>query len=670
MSTQLCHVLYPGAFKPVHCGHIGLMQKYLESSDYNVKLTVIISKGPREGITAESSKWFLEQVFRGNLNVNIMIAPDASPIKTVYDMIGTKALGDGIYAMGASAKGTDIKRAEDITKQFAEGGKYYTPGIKVIYFPINPDPITYIGRNDLYADTAVSSTIVRNDIRNNKYDMFRTAYLPLLQNKIISEDILKTYYEMLVKEVLPIGEQSLNSSLTEAINSEFNAELSLNEGGAAGHMSHPYDYADFTFKDLKNLIHDLFAGTITDVTEKLDGQNLFASVDMHGNTIFARNETTLKEQPWYLEDVMYNPKWIGTPSVQHAFTNAALTIDKIFKNIPKAVDFFNYDDKADGVRYRYWLNLEIIDTENFNVVPYADSKVSFHHFVVTCFDYSENDKISKPEEEANCPDWDKFNMDEEQNKEKMEVLQKAIDKTTRTVFKAQITPEVMFKKLQDGEIKASKYYNAIDKIVRDIQMSDKITIREYKALRMIDYVTHSKQLYWLSGDVLNALIDRWIDGNKNPNITTIKKTCKLQDGTLMTKEQYEALSKFDKEYLKDALKIIMKPLDTLFIKLGNEILKRMEGFSNQGHEKEIQAKLRKTLSDIKDAVENSDDEKSKKKLELNLARLAEVDSELASTEGIVFKWNGRVMKLTGSFAPLNQILGCGFKSFLKNKEEK
>ena len=65
MSTKICHVLYPGAFKPVHYGHIALMNKYLNSKEYSVKLTVIISRSPREGISAESSKWFLEQVFRG-----------------------------------------------------------------------------------------------------------------------------------------------------------------------------------------------------------------------------------------------------------------------------------------------------------------------------------------------------------------------------------------------------------------------------------------------------------------------------------------------------------------------------------------------------------------------------------------------------------------------------
>ena len=665
MSTEICHVLYPGAFKPVHCGHIGLMQKYLNSNDYNVKLTVIISKSPREGISPESSKWFLEQVFRGNLNVKIMISPDPSPIKTVYDIITTKALGDGVYAMGASAKGTDIKRAEELAKKCAPGEKYYTEGVKVIYFPINPEPITYIGRKDLYADTPVSSTIVRNDVRENKYDMFRTAYLPLLQENIISEDILKTYYEMISKEVLPIGEQSLNSSLTESlIDNTFSVNSVLNEGGAAGHMNHPYDVNEFTFKDLKDLIHDLFAGTITDVTEKLDGQNLFASVDEHGNTIFARSEKHLKEYPWYLGDVMNNPKWIGKPAVQHAFSNAAVTIDKIFKNIPHAVDFFNYDDKADGVRYRYWLNTEIIDTENFNVIPYADSKVSFHGFICMCFDYSEIDKISKSEEESNCPDWDKFNLDEEENNKKMEILQKAINKTTRTVFKAQITPEVIFKKLQDGEAKAQKYYNYIDKLLADVQMNDRLSIREYKALRLIDYVTNSKQLNWLDGEVLDAMIRRWVDDDST-NIKVIGNTCKLSSQMLMTKEQYNALRTFDKDYSKDAIKIIMKPLDTLFMRVGNEIISRMDGFANAGREKEIKQVLRITLNNIKAGVEKFGDEKQKKKLEVNLARLKEVNDELNTTEGIVFKYKGKILKLTGAFAPLNQALSFDFRELAK-----
>ena len=51
-------------------------------------------------------------------------------------------------------------------------------------------------------------------------------------------------------------------------------------GGAAGHMSHPFDDKDLTFKDLKKIIERTFDGELDCedvVTEKLDGQNLMVS---------------------------------------------------------------------------------------------------------------------------------------------------------------------------------------------------------------------------------------------------------------------------------------------------------------------------------------------------------------------------------------------------------
>ena len=51
-------------------------------------------------------------------------------------------------------------------------------------------------------------------------------------------------------------------------------------GGAAGHMSHPFDDKDLTFKDLKKIIERTFDGELEcadGVTEKLDGQNLMVS---------------------------------------------------------------------------------------------------------------------------------------------------------------------------------------------------------------------------------------------------------------------------------------------------------------------------------------------------------------------------------------------------------
>jgi hypothetical protein len=54
----------------------------------------------------------------------------------------------------------------------------------------------------------------------------------------------------------------------------------LVEGGAYGHMAHPFDDKDLTFKDLKNIIERGLGGELSredNVTEKLDGQNLMIS---------------------------------------------------------------------------------------------------------------------------------------------------------------------------------------------------------------------------------------------------------------------------------------------------------------------------------------------------------------------------------------------------------
>lgn len=651
MAKEICHVIFPGAFKPVHYGHISLILKYLESSVYDVKITIVISRGPREGISAETSKWFLDRLFENNRNVKIIIAPDPSPIKTVYDMICMKEYGDGTYALAASSKGSDLRRAEDIVNQFKSDGKYETDGVKVIFYPVNPEPAMYAGRTDRYEDTPVSATIVRNDIRNADYDSFRTAYLPLMIEDSeyysrLSEADLKRYYDMLESEILPIQKKFINSSLKESV--IFKGLNILNEGGAAGHMSHPYDYTEFTFGDLKSLITDLFTGNVEDVTEKLDGQNLFASVDENGETIFARNETTLKNNPWYIGDIMKNPNWEDKPAVLHAFSYGAMTVDKIFTNIPGRVNFFNTVDIRKETKTRYWVNLEILDMENFNVIPYADSKVSFHNFTSMVQD---NDGI-----------WTRVDISPDINSEKMEVLSQAIKKTSDTKFKAQITPEIDLKNLASIDKTGQKYIDYIDTLLdnSDDMMNDDTTIDDYRMSMFEKYIDENPDLNWITGDVKNALLNRWVNDVKKPDIRSIYKTMTLSSGKNMTSDEYDIIRDFEVSKEKDlVMKRIMKPLDTLFIKVGNEILQNTEGLSNAGHESEVKKRLMQTLSDIRKNIENSGDAAVKDKLKKSLARLAEVNNELNSTEGIVFRWRGRLMKLTGSFAPLNQILGVG-----------
>ena len=64
------------------------------------------------------------------------------------------------------------------------------------------------------------------------------------------------------------------------------------EGGAYGHMSHPFDDMDLTFGDLKDIISKALNGELGVVREKTDGQALAISWK-NGRLIAARNKGNL-----------------------------------------------------------------------------------------------------------------------------------------------------------------------------------------------------------------------------------------------------------------------------------------------------------------------------------------------------------------------------------------
>jgi hypothetical protein len=70
-------------------------------------------------------------------------------------------------------------------------------------------------------------------------------------------------------------------------------------------------------------------------------------------------------------------------------------------------------------------------------------------------------------------------------------------------------------------------------------------------------------------------------------------------------------------------------------------------------------RLDKTISDVK----TGGDEKKIAKLKMELQRLNAIGGKdkIVPNEGIVFVYNGNTMKLTGTFAPLNQILGLFYE---------
>lgn len=199
-------LLFPGGFKPFHDGHLSILKSHIFNID-NVhidEVRIYISSKNRDNITANSSLWFLNNIKDKlselyNVNINVCISEYPAPIRKCYNDVGS-SINDEKFCLVTSNKGNDIKRKDEFVQLYSENGKYYdsTKGVKTIYINANIEPVHYINRKDEYNNECVSSTIIRHDIYNHNYDMFKTAYINMLSNNILNEKILKKYYENLI----------------------------------------------------------------------------------------------------------------------------------------------------------------------------------------------------------------------------------------------------------------------------------------------------------------------------------------------------------------------------------------------------------------------------------------------------------------------------------------
>ena len=610
--------MVPGGFKPVHAGHIELIKSYLKGDpEHDTNVYVIISNKDREGLSAQTSYDFLNKIFGKFRNFHCIISPDKSPVYTVYNMTATKFFGDGLYAMGSSTKEDDVARQFEYNKRFSKDGSYYTPGVKVLMLIPDGMPV-YQTRDDDFNHTPISSTIMRQDLIRDDYNAFLSAYEVPYITGYVNEPMIQEYYRQLKSEI----------------------KIPMNETAAAGRIDHPYDDNDLTFGEIKEMIMSLFSGKITDIEEKIDGINILASVDSNGNVIFARNKTQLLNTPMLADDIKNNSNW--NEKTKMSFINGVNTITKVFNNIKNKIEYFNYDDKADGVKYRNWISIEIVDHSNMNVIPYVDNFVSFHKKIITvCTKYY-------PKEDYSKSVFSDPNIDTDTYK-----LEQAIKETNLKddEFKAAITPKMIFRNVGNSSMMAGENINELIDLMEEYDLSDHNTVAEFKYKSFLKYIINNKPVKNLTKDVMEKLASRW-SGIRNVNINDFRVK---DDANGANKIMIRNIREFEKNGLTALRRRIMMPLDRFFINLGNDVLKLFKGGKNDGNETKVIEQIRRSISDAIAAIQETGNTKALDKLEYLLFRLGDT-IDINASEGIVFKYHGRFYKLTGTFAVLNQIM--------------
>lgn len=393
--------------------------------------------------------------------------------------------------------------------------------------------------------------------------------------------------------------------------------LTVNEGGASGHLAHPIDFSFFTAKDLKQLVCDIFSGKIEDVTEKIDGANLQATMNPKGEVVFIRNLGDLNSEKGGMSIDDMVEKWASKPSVAETFVRAGKIIKKVFNKV--GVDFFNPDAQT-----RLVINCECVNAGVTNIIPYASACVSFHDIWVY--------KLASGV-------WSNIDV----TKRGLDVIEKACV----GVDNAKLTPKVIIEMTENSNELIEKYNDMIDELFGH---DENLSIDGWKRARFDEMV--ADKYPWIAKDkvAMTALYNRWFNGDKSTNLRDLKK---------IYNDEVESLADLEKGIYKDIVSEIIDPLDQIFLKLGNDVIRLcgglLNGSQNDSVLKKLQDDMRKVVKDVKSEGSSTAQAKLVKQLK-RLERLGG-DQSVNSCEGIVFRYKGRLMKLTGSFAPINQILG-------------
>lgn len=402
-------------------------------------------------------------------------------------------------------------------------------------------------------------------------------------------------------------------------------------GGSAGRMKNIWEVREFTFKDLKTISQKLLSGEMDNVTEKLDGQNLMATwknndIRLSRNKTnlknFGKNSLSIKE----LENKYDNRGYLQTGFVnagkdlRNALNNTRLNLNDVFK---------------EG---EYWLNFEIIYTETENVIPYNNNVLSIHN-------------LHKIDADGNTIEIMPDDVVDRIFKDPRE--RKFVPPEHTDVFKVIKTNTVNINPPNNYKELIKSFNSSISDIYYSNNLSENNTIQDY-----VEYLTrqyNKSSLYFIDDELTEAFVDRWAKGIKAPPINKLLKNSPDNIRSI--------LRKYDNNS-KTIVKKFEKNVESIFLKLSIYVLNNLDNLcaKNPVETKEaIQQKINTSLNKIKIDSDNNDiDVKSTHKiLNTEYNRLMEAGGikNVAPTEGIVFKYNDQLLKLTGSFSPINQIVG-------------
>jgi len=403
----------------------------------------------------------------------------------------------------------------------------------------------------------------------------------------------------------------------------------LKEGGAYGHMQHPFENQTLTFGDIKGMINDVLSGSLKIVQEKLDGQNLMITFH-NGKIRSARLKKDMKgfgKNALNLADI--KKKFSGRGEITKAFVGAMEDLNSAISQLSSA-----QQEKIFGNGKRY-MNIEILYPGTTNTIPYGLNMIMFHGMVEVDED---GNVVSSDTSFARI----------------LGGMLKQINVDVQKTFTLASNPTIKYPKIPDFKAQRDRLVAKVDKLGREFNLKNNTEVIEYHKSwwkNKIE-VEAKKRKYSISTKIKNGLIDRWALGNKRLfTVNDIKKQIDHESFRVW------ALA-FDKNEHQAVFKKNIGKFELIFLELGAVILRNLSDIlvvkDFDSSVKSIRDKINKTISQLESTKDFEKLEKAKEQL-AKLDSIGGLDAVIPS-EGLVFLYKGSVYKLTGTFTPIHHTV--------------
>jgi hypothetical protein len=445
-----------------------------------------------------------------------------------------------------------------------------------------------------------------NDLEKELVSLYTKA-LKMMPNSP-SQMKVRIEIDKLRKKIDSLKKENINESL-------------ILEGGAYGHMAHPFDDMDLTFGDLKDIISKALNGDLGVVREKTDGQALAISWK-NGRLIAARNKGNLANagaNAMGIEDVA--SKFAGRGGLTDAYNFAMKDLSAAISGLSDAQrkKIFN-----EG---KCFMNLEVIWPNSVNVIPYGQALLVFHN--TTCYN-EKGEAIGADGSAAST----------------LAGMIKQVNADVQSKYTIQGPPITSIPKNTNLSSKQSKYLSKLNKLQSEFHLKDNDNVADYHQSWWDWWITSNAPVK-VDKLTKEALIRRWAFGDKSFRLNTIsneelQKWAIENDRVNVVKQQKENI----------------KPFEELFLGVGADVLDFVGSVLTVHPESAIRA-MKQKFKSVADQVRTAGNPAQIQKLKSELERLNQLGGieKIVASEGLVFFYNGKTYKLTGTFAPLNQILG-------------